>query len=843
VNTPGGHSNGLGWLAHVPWLAGLVLAPLLFGCVNPEGQAVVGFLLATSLLLTATRLGSAGPRLLPRAVVWLAVAFLVVPLIPLPLALVEWLSPARAGLAREFPVEAGAAPSMLGLTVSTAGTVQRIWELCLAVAALVLAREAAKDPRGGVRLALGVGLAVLLLEASDLWYRQSGRRSILGFWQIAWGVGAGTFANPNHFANWLYTAVLFLLGGVLRGIWPLHSARQQPIVPAAGGVVRAVVLLAICAGGLVLAVASGSRGGFVAFAAGVFTWGALLARRSQRRERWALIAFGGLALFLALLSVSDLLVRKLAQVDVPFLARYSKFQIWRQTWDLFVRFPVFGTGWGGFSTAFNHFKTAFGGMMCWHVENDYLQLLVETGVVGMVVYGVLIVRLLRAGVRHALYDRLLEPEYVFGAVAALVCFGVNALFEFVGQIPANLLLAASLLGFLLGSRAAAAAPTAPRPPSGWRVAWNHLAALGLGAVALLQAFAFWNWYEAGRHRDTPTAVERVARSLELWPWASNRQLGLTRQQVNLARDLSGPEREAAGREMRARLNQTLGHDPYHWELRLERAWLDLAFSTNARLALEEAREVARLNPRQPQIPLRFARFYANRAPEVAYKFLEMADRTNVTVLEDALTLSWQLGHDTARLWALTPPTTPGLLRLGDFAVKTGLHPLAAQAYLLVTNGSPVLLAERMLAARRPDLALTFLERAGPATAPPLLLCRAQLEAGHYDEAVRLVTALVEGTARGKELLLMQPPGFDLGMLRAEWERRPDDLERARRLAAKLAAQNPPAADLALLGRLAARFPRDPQLLWALFQAEQAAGLKEQAAASGYRLLLALAERR
>jgi hypothetical protein len=75
-------------------------------------------------------------------------------------------------------------------------------------------------------------------------------------------------------------------------------------------------------------------------------------------------------------------------------------------------------------------------------------------------------------------------------------------------------------------------------------------------------------------------------------------------------------------EFRQQLSRTLAWDPYDWELRLERAWLDLAFSTNSLRALAEAREVVRLNPLQPQIPLRFARHYlAAQRPDLTLLLL------------------------------------------------------------------------------------------------------------------------------------------------------------------------------------------------------------------------------
>jgi hypothetical protein len=79
---------------HIPWLVGLVLAPLLFGSVNPEGQAVVGLGVGLSLLLLIddgtplSRTDFIGGSVL--------VFVLVAGIIPLPAGWVALLSPERA---------------------------------------------------------------------------------------------------------------------------------------------------------------------------------------------------------------------------------------------------------------------------------------------------------------------------------------------------------------------------------------------------------------------------------------------------------------------------------------------------------------------------------------------------------------------------------------------------------------------------------------------------------------------------------------------------------------------------------------------------------------------------
>jgi len=153
---------------HYPWLIGLLLAPLLFGSVNPEGQAVVGIFFSLSFLLLAGEFGPRGGRSRVSWWKWIAIGLLSLPLLPMPIGVVEWISPQRAELAKMFPVEPGGTAGWVTLTVSVANTVQRLWELMLLIAAFCLARHASRHP-AFPRLFVGfVSFALLLLAASDV---------------------------------------------------------------------------------------------------------------------------------------------------------------------------------------------------------------------------------------------------------------------------------------------------------------------------------------------------------------------------------------------------------------------------------------------------------------------------------------------------------------------------------------------------------------------------------------------------------------------------------------------------------------------------------------------------
>jgi hypothetical protein len=306
--------------------------------------------------------------------------------------------------------------------------------------------------------------------------------------------------------------------------------------------------------------------------------------------------------------------------------------------------------------------------------------------------------------------------------------------------------------------------------------------------------------------------------------------------------LADSGRHLAGNELRDELNDRLAWDPLNWELRLERVWLDLAFSTNAQRSLAEAREVTRLNPRQPQIPLRFARHYAPRQPPLAREFLHATERTNAALLREVLLLSWQLAPDTSQLWSLTPVSREGLTTLASFGLEQQLYPLAAQASLMLTNFEyPETVAEKLLAARRPDLALGQLTRAGQTWGADYLACRAQFELGRWSEAIRLFERM---KARSRFRDPGAPPGQGdvVASLKRAWEQQPGDLLAAQALAQALGARPPAQRDMVLLRQLAQFFPNDFAILWVLFTTQRDTGLERDAAETAVRLAGYLAGR-
>ena len=212
------------------------------------------------------------------------------------------------------------------------------------------------------------------------------------------------------------------------------------------------------------------------------------------------------------------------------------------------------------------------------------------------------------------------------------------------------------------------------------------------------------------------------------------------------------------------------------------------------------------------------------------------------LLRRVLELSWRIDPDTGSLWALTPVTRDGLLTLGEFALKHELHPMAAQAFLLLTNQvAPTALAGRFLDAKRADLALLVLTNIAPSSQSEWLRVQAAYALGDHAQVIELTEAQVLRTRLRKDILTGRAPTIDLGEAQIAWQSKPNDQALGLQLAERMWDEPPGKRDLVLLAQVAERFPANLRLTWLLFQTQRQVGMEQSASTTALKLMRRLAE--
>jgi len=384
---------------------------------------------------------SRSPRRVPRLdrrVFWpllLLTCYIVFQMVPLPIPLVKFLSPARSeqieGLRVVVPRLRTATISLMpGATFSHFLRAAACIAIFLTVRDIVLRRPARAWAAAIPFIVVGTLEAIL---------------GLLQYWE---GEGAqkmaqGTYPNHSHYADLLGMVLPFAImyASVIArrekksGLSPARSVLWGSLLVAASAAIFLAIVLSL----------SGS--GFISSLASLALMGILRLSRSVRPGwRWASVVAVGLLTVAGLILIPpDPVVQRLeGEMRMGEGARPS---LWGQAVQLVPVYPVFGAGLGGFESALYQRAGILHDKMIDYAHNDYLQLLVELGIAGFAIGAVLVA----AVVRPAVATALREPKTERGALAiacagSLAAFLIHCITNFNFYAPANAMTIASVSG-------------------------------------------------------------------------------------------------------------------------------------------------------------------------------------------------------------------------------------------------------------------------------------------------------------------------------------------------------------------------------------------------------------
>ncbi len=310
--------------------------------------------------------------------------------------------------------------------------VGRVIEFIVRLAAYgALAFTVSRMQRGEVN---AVVVAVVVSAAFQSLYglvnHAAGNPSILGAWPRGMHVDSvmGTFYSRNQLAG--YLAVALPIG--LAWLW----SRYRHAAPRSGARALMLGLAVIYAALLAVAlIGSGSRLGVVSAVAGLALWAVLAARRrpdmasvaATRVVVWTLVA---LAIGAVLWFGPDVIITRFLQLSRDD----ARFAIWATMLDMPWRAWLWGIGPGQFVDVFKLFQGPELPQTFWRALNDYLQFVLEYGLVGSAAMMVVLAWWLRRTWPAAL-DTLQRA-----ALAGVVAILVHGLGDFDLRVPGTAVL-------------------------------------------------------------------------------------------------------------------------------------------------------------------------------------------------------------------------------------------------------------------------------------------------------------------------------------------------------------------------------------------------------------------
>jgi O-antigen ligase len=380
-------------------------------------------------------------------VLWLV--YLLVQWLPMPAAWVRFLSPQAA------MIHAGAdylGPDRL-ITLSLdphASFVFWLKSCAYAVAfALVLLLV-----RGRRRLAWLCGAIVAsgLLQAfaGSLLHLAGVDLEVLGMPVPHASQASGGYVNRNHLAGLLEMSLAVGIGLMVgqledrpRRSWREFVHDTATLLLSGKAMLRLVLVIMVVA-----LVMTRSRMGNTAFFASLLVAGAIGLALSRHAPR------GTVLLIASLIAIDVVLIgtwfgvertlQRIAETTVQNVEERVDPSVYAVR--MLDDYPLFGTGAGTFYTAFTRYRGHDIPDFYDHVHNDYVQFLVETGVLGAALMGLFVLSALACAILAQARRRdPLARGVAFGVTMGVIAIGIHSTVDFNLQIPANAFLFTVLL--------------------------------------------------------------------------------------------------------------------------------------------------------------------------------------------------------------------------------------------------------------------------------------------------------------------------------------------------------------------------------------------------------------
>ncbi|MCW5587804.1 MAG: O-antigen ligase family protein, partial [Chromatiales bacterium] len=250
-----------------------------------------------------------------------------------------------------------------------------------------------------------------------------------------------SFANRNHLANYLTLCIAAGLGLLLAkmnnstpGDW--RGSLRHAIDWLMSGKMRLRFALLLMAITIVL---TRSRMGNVAFFSSMLIAGVLTLALTRQRRRGLVILVSSIVAIDIVVIGSMVGIERVAQrLEDTSLVAETRDEVARDTIEYWRDFPLTGSGLGSFSVTFPRYKHGDVSLFYKRAHNDYLQFAAETGVIGVLLLGCLI--LLSIGIAIRTLHRRHDP-LALGISFAVVMSGaavlIHATVEFNLQTYAN----------------------------------------------------------------------------------------------------------------------------------------------------------------------------------------------------------------------------------------------------------------------------------------------------------------------------------------------------------------------------------------------------------------------
>jgi O-antigen ligase len=243
---------------------------------------------------------------------------------------------------------------------------------------------------------------------------------IYGLYEVEYAKPFGSFVNRHNFAAYMEMLIAVPLGLLFTGA----IARDK----------RLIYLTAIGLMGVAL-ILSGSRGGLVSLLAMVVF---ILILTNKNRGSGNVGLKIGLAVVLVVVIIGGAILiggesslTRFAETAVSNDITTNRTHIWNITLQVIKNNLPFGAGIGAFAAAYTPYDSMNGIERVEQAHNDYLQILADAGIVGLILAGFFVYKLFRTGLQNIKTENIFRRGVAVGALAGCFAILVHSIFDFV----------------------------------------------------------------------------------------------------------------------------------------------------------------------------------------------------------------------------------------------------------------------------------------------------------------------------------------------------------------------------------------------------------------------------
>jgi O-antigen ligase len=263
---------------------------------------------------------------------------------------------------------------------------------------------------------------------------------IYGIYGPASATPFGSFVNKHNFAALMEMLICLPLGMIFAG-----AVRPDKRL-------LYIVAIALMGSSLLL---SGSRGGFVALVAEIIVI-IIITTRARGRKNLALkIAMSALLIAAAVGGAvfvgGETSLTRFADSAASQDITSNRTLIWGQTIKVIGEHLPFGAGLGAYAQAYTPFDPASGFERVEQAHNDYLQILADAGIIGLVIGALFLFWFFRGGLAHVRTTNTFRRGIAAGAFAGCSAILVHSIFDFVLHITAISVMFLMIMAMMVAS--------------------------------------------------------------------------------------------------------------------------------------------------------------------------------------------------------------------------------------------------------------------------------------------------------------------------------------------------------------------------------------------------------